>query len=186
MTYVYFVTSNPGKLSSLKNITKDLKLPFKLKMLKAHYPEDKSEESTQAVVLAGAKYCANNFKKAVLVTDTGIFIEALNGFPGINTKFFYQKIGNQGIIKLMKGVRNRKVDWVLSLGFCQPNNTSKVFTAKLDGFIPEDLRGKKGFGFDPIFVPTGYKQTLAENPNLRDQLTPLRKTIQEFISWLDL
>jgi XTP/dITP diphosphohydrolase len=48
------------------------------------------------------------YKKPVLVTDTGSFIDALNGFPGANTKFTLNRIGNKGLIKLLEGFENRR------------------------------------------------------------------------------
>lgn len=183
MSKVYFVTSNQGKIESIKNILKNLNLNLEIEMLKAEYPENKTDETTQGVVLAGAKYCADKYKKAVLVTDTGIFIKALNGFPGINTKFVYVRIGNEGIIKLMEGEKDREVEWILSLGYCAPGKEPAEFTYQLKGTIAEELRGDKGFGFDPIFIPNGYEQTFGEKPGLRDEVGPFKQTLIQFVDW---
>jgi len=156
---------------------------FKIEMLDAEYPEDKSEETTQGVALAGAKYCADKYKKSVLTTDVGLFIKALNGFPGVNTKFSFNRIGNEGIIKLLEGKQDRSVDWILSIGYCEPNGEPVEFTSTCRGTISETLRGDKGFGFDPIFIPEGYGATLAEDLEMRDNISPFNEAIRKFAEW---
>ncbi len=84
MTKVYFVTSNQGKVDSIKNILKEVNLGLEIEMLPAEYPEDKEEGTTSHVALMGAKYCAEKFQKPVLVTDAGIFIKALKGITTID------------------------------------------------------------------------------------------------------
>ena len=183
MKTIYLVTSNPGKVESLNNILKEINGDFRIEILRAEYPEDKSEGTTQRVVLSGAKWCAKKYNKPVLVTDAGIFIKALNGFPGVNTKFTLSRIGNEGILKLMEDKENREVEWILSLGYCEPGGEPVEFTSSIRGSISKTIRGNKGFGFDPIFIPEGYNVTFGENPELRDSIGPFRDLILKFINW---
>ncbi len=183
MQKIYFVTSNPGKVESIKNILKEINLGIDIEMLSAEYPEDKDHETTSHVALMGAKYCADKYNKPVLVTDAGIFIKALKGFPGVNTKFAYVRIGNEGILKLMKGIHDREVEWILSLGYCEPGQEPVEFTASLKGQLPEQIKGDKGFGFDPIFIPEGYSETFAEKPELRDEVGPFKDSLLKFANW---
>lgn len=180
MKDVWFVTSNPGKAESLQNILSDLDSDLNVHMLSADYPEDKDKGTVQAVALAGAKYCADQHDKSVLVTDTGIFIESLNEFPGINTAFTLDRIGCEGVIKLMEGHSDRGVEWVLSLGYCEPGGDPIEFTAEVTGTISESVLGSDGFGFDPIFVPEGHTETLAQKPGLRDEISPFRVAVEQF------
>lgn len=183
MNKLYFVTSNAGKVASIKNILKQTDLGLDVEMLQAEYPEDKEEGTTSRVALTGAQYCADKYQKPVMVTDAGIFIKALNGFPGVNTKFAYQRIGNEGIIKLLEGKTEREVEWILSLGYCEPEKEPIEFTSVLKGKISEQERRDKGFGFDPIFIPEGYTETLAENPGLRDEIGPFKQSLLKFAEW---
>lgn len=183
MKKIYLVTSNPGKVESFRNILQKMNLDFEVEMLNAEYPEDKSDETTQGVALMSAKYCAEKYEKPVLTTDVGIFIKALNGFPGVNTKFTLKRIGNEGILKLMEGKDDREVDWILSLGYCEPRKKAREFTAITKGRISEAQKGEKGFGFDPIFIPKGYDKTFAEDIELRDAVSPFNEAIKNFAEW---
>lgn len=183
MKSVSFVTGNPGKVESLQNILQDTGLDIRVEMLEADYPEDKSKGTVQWVALQGAQYCASEHNVPVLVTDTGIFIAALNGFPGINTAFALDTIGNEGIIRLMKGEEDRSVTWELSLGYCEPNGDPVEFTAKIPGVIADTVYDG-GFGFDPIFIPKGHTSTLAEDVSLRDTVSPFRVAVEQFAQFL--
>jgi len=183
MNKIYLVTSNPGKVEAAKNTLKELSLDLDIKMLEGEYPEDKSDDTTQKVALSGAKYCAEKYKKPVLVTDVGIYITALNGFPGVNTKFALERIGNEGLLKLLQDEEDRGVEWILSLGYCEPQGEPIEFTASVKGTIAGNIKGDKGFGFDPIFIAEGYDITLGENPEVRDAISPFRTTILKFAEW---
>lgn len=191
MDTIYLVTSNPGKIKSFNNILKTLKLNLEtsgalaiaIKILKKEYPEDKSLGSTGEIAKAGARYCAEKYRKKVLVNDAGLFIDALGGFPGINSKVALESIGNEGILKKMEDKKDRKASWVFSLGYCEPGKEPVEFTKSLRGEITKEIRGKDGFGFDAIFIPNGYFKTFGEKPSLRDKLSPFNETLKEFVKW---
>lgn len=185
METIYFITSNPGKVESLKNILKLAQVSLDIQMLEAEYPEDKSKESTHDIALSGATYCAQEYKKPVLVTDVGLFIEDLNGFPGINTAFTLKRIGTQGILKLLEDSKTRRADWELSLAYGEPDGFTKVFTETIHGSIASEERGMNGFGFDPIFIPAGFSKTLAEDDAeaFRDQVSPFKQAVLRFAEW---
>jgi len=181
---VTLITSNTDKVVTFNKILQGLNIPVSVKMVSGSYPEDKEKGTTEWVALQGAKFCADKYQRPVLVTDTGIFIEALNGFPGVNTKFTFKRIGNEGLIKLLEGVNNRRITWVFSLGYCQPNTEPVEFTSKVEGNMPLAPKGVNGFGFDPIFMPQGYDVTFAEDTDLRDQLGPFKDTITQFARYI--
>ena len=183
METIYFITSNQGKVESINNTLSEMNLGLKIEMMNADYPEYKEEGTTKSVVLSGAKWCAEKYKKPVMVTDAGLFIKELNGFPGVNTKFALERIGNEGILKLMEEKDNREADWILSIGYCQPGGETAEFTALRKGRITESIRGDKGFGFDSIFILDGHSETLGENPSIRDSYGPFKEVIIKFADW---
>ena len=182
MSPVFFVTSNKGKVESANAILADLNLPIRIDMLEAEYPENKSIETTEAIAKQGAKWCATKYDKPVIVTDVGLFIHALNGFPGINTAFTLKRIGELGILKLLEGEVNRRVTWELSLAFAAPGEDVTVFTASTEGSVVTDI-GPEGMGFDPIFVADGHTKTLAHDTSVRDTISPFRTALQQFGEW---
>lgn len=185
MQTIYFITSNAGKVESLKNILKQAHVPLSIVMHEADYPEDKSKETTNDIALQGATYCAKKYDKPVLVTDVGLYIESLNGFPGINTSFTLKRIGTQGLLKLLEGSKNRRANWILSLAYAEPDGFTKLFTETIHGTISPEEKGTNGFGFDPIFIPAGFSQTLAEEEasDFRDQVSPFKQAVLEFAEW---
>jgi len=182
---IYLITSNPGKVKVINNNLKELGLDLKIEIINDEYPEDKTEGTTNGVVLNGSKWCAEKHKKPIIVTDAGLFIKKLNGFPGVNTKFVLERIANEGILKLMEKEEDREAEWILSIGYCEPKGTPIEFTASLKGRISDKLRGEKGFGFDPIFIADGKNMTFGEDPNIRDSLSPFKEVIVKFADWYE-
>ena len=183
METIYLITSNSKKIEAINNTLGRMNLNLKIETINADYPEYKEEGTTKNVVLNGAKWCAEKYKKPVMVTDAGLFIKELKGFPGVNTKFTLERIGNEGILKLMEGKTEREADWILSIGYCQPGDKAIEFTASRKGKITESIKGNKGFGFDPILILDGYSETLGENPTIRDSQGPFVEVIVKFADW---
>lgn len=179
-TPIALVTSNPWKVASFQAILSTLDLPFQIVMLDWEYVEDKTLGTTEWVVLAGAKACAERYWRPVLVQDTGLFIDALKGFPGINTKYAMQTIGNEWIIKLMEWGEDRSCSWIFSLGFCTPWSEPVAFSWTLPWTVSDSVRGDQGFWFDPIFIPPGHLKTFSEDISYRDSVSPFTQTVQEF------
>ncbi|HME18432.1 MAG TPA: non-canonical purine NTP pyrophosphatase, partial [Nitrososphaerales archaeon] len=101
-------------------------------------------------------------RKPLFVEDTGLFVSALNGFPGPYASYVNRTVGPESLITLMKGVRKRTAEFVSAVAFCSGPSEVRVFSGRLRGRIPEAAAGTNGFGFDPVFVPLGSELTLAE------------------------
>lgn len=181
MKTIYLLTSNPGKVASFTAILQAKKASIDIQILNESYPEDKETGTTTGVVLAGAQYCAQKYKKSVLVQDTGLFITALHWFPGVNTKFSLERIGNEWIIKLLEDKKDRTCERIFSLWYCEPGTEPIAFTDKVPGTIANKITGNTWFGFDPIFIPQGYTQTFGEDTKLRDTLSPFHQSIDRLV-----
>jgi len=152
------VSSNKLKINEL---TKLLRPEFEVEVMQFEYPELKLDDPCE-ISKAAAKMLAEKLKKTVLVDDSGLHVDALKGFPGIMTKFTYHRIGNKGIIKLMKGIKNRKAYYKCALGICSPGKMPLCFLGVEEGRISNKPRGNKSWGQDPIFIPKGKKKTYGE------------------------
>lgn len=176
-----FVTGNDGKYRSFRNIASEIDIDVKRR--KIDYPENHDSNSTRKIALEGAEYCSSELGEPVVVTDAGLFIEALEGFPGVSTSFTLSRIGTEGILRLMNGVKDRSAVFRISLAFSD-GNTSKAFTNGVSGIITEEERGE-GFGFDSVFQLEGEDETFGENPEIRDQEGPLKDIMQDMVEWLE-
>jgi XTP/dITP diphosphohydrolase len=152
---IYFVTSNQNKVKEAESILKT-----KLNRVNLNIPEIQSL-NVEEVVKDKAKRAYRKIKKPVLVEDTGFYIESLNNFPGALIKWVLGTIGNEGVCKLLKNEKNRKV--VVKTCYCLYNGRNfHVFTGVLNGSLPQAPKGASNFGWDPVFVPIGHNKSFAE------------------------
>jgi XTP/dITP diphosphohydrolase len=94
------------------------------------------------------------------IEDAGFFVDVpLNGFPGVYSNYVLNTIGNKGILDLIRDYDETKAHFetVIALYF-QPYDETYIFEGMVEGKLARTIRGRGGFGFDPIFIP-------AELPN---------------------
>ncbi|RLE72114.1 MAG: non-canonical purine NTP pyrophosphatase, RdgB/HAM1 family, partial [Thermoprotei archaeon] len=119
------------------------------------------------------------------VEDAGLFVEALNGFPGPYSSYIYKTIGCEGILKLLEGVDNRKAYFLSVVALRAPGLGDVVFKGKVNGIIANEMRGEKGFGFDPIFIPDGCEKTFAEmNIEEKSRYSHRGKALRKMGKWI--
>ena len=159
---INFATSNSGKVREFKQI---LEPEIKVNHIKISYPEIRSEDSGE-IARHSAKELAEKLNKKVVVEDSGLFIKALNDFPGTYSATIHKKIGLKGILKLMEGVKDRVCYYRSAVAYCKPNKKPISFFGEEKGKIAESARGSFGFGHDPIFVPEGNDKTYGEIKNV--------------------
>lgn len=96
--------------------------------------------------------------------DSGIEVVALGGRPGVESA----RWASDGVARLLSelsGVEDRRARYVCELVVVTPNGGEVAARGTLPGEIARDARGDEGFGYDPIFVPRGESQTVAELGN---------------------
>lgn len=160
-TAINFVTSNPGKVKEFRQI---LEPEIKVNHIKISYPELRSD-NPEEIAEQSAEMLANKLKRNVVVEDSGLFINALNDFPGTCSAYMHKRIGLHGIIKLMCGVKDRKCAYRSAVAYCEPGKKSVSFLGEEKGNIAESARGNHGFGHDAIFIPEGRSKTYGEMPD---------------------
>ena len=178
---VSLVTSNEEKYLEMKEMATEFNIELEwIKSEKIEIQHDKLEEiSKTAAILA---YLV--FRKPLIVDDSGLFIDTLNGFPGPYTNCVKKTIDNEGILKLLKGVKNRSAYFMTVITFTDGNIT-KSFSGIVRGVIADEVRGNKGFGFDPIFIPEGENRTFAEMTiNEKNKYSHRYKAFSKFAEFL--
>ena len=109
----------------------------------------------------------NMFEVPCFADDSGICIEALNNKPGIKSKRFLEKFKTHDsafecIISSVVNKKNDKAFFKTAICLSIKKNHHIVFEGKVNGRISKKPKGRNGFGYDPIFIPDGYKKTFAE------------------------
>ena len=155
---ILFATSNWAKILSARQILEPL--GFNVEQIKMDIPELQLDE-IEEVAKNSCKYASDKLKKNVIKNDSGLCIEALNGFPGPYTHYVDDKIGEDGILKLLEGVENRKAYFKECIAYCEYGKEPVVFTAITNGTIAKEKQGQYGWSWDFIFIPDGETKTLA-------------------------
>jgi XTP/dITP diphosphohydrolase len=165
-------THNKGKIieiSSLlnKKIKKITPFQFNIKSPKETGQSFKSNSELKA------KYFFKESKVFTISDDSGLCVDCLDGKPGINSARLAKKYGgfdkaNKKIIQLVKEknknkrIKNTKAKFVCSLSLCFNDNKIITSIGVIEGNISEQMLGKKGFGYDPIFIPKGKNITFGQ------------------------
>ena len=152
-----------------------------------------SEFKENAIIKA--KYWAEKLNKPVIAEDSGISIDALDGYPGVFTKRCIEKLcpgANVNVdnpdelypslLKLMKESGNESTNayWSSAIAFvCGEKEV--VVEESISGDMCTKA-GNREFGFDQYFKPTGLNKTLSElEPQEKDKIGPRRKAFEEIL-----
>ena len=166
MKKILIGTHNAGKFKEIAYlISKNYKKisPVSLKI--------KSPKETGKSFISNSKLKVRFFSKhvnyPVISDDSGLCIQAFNNKPGIYSARLAKKHGGfvkamKFILKKMKNKKNRKAIFVCSLSFKKNNGKIISVEGRLKGNISNKIIGKKGFGYDPIFIPLKKKITFGQ------------------------
>ncbi|RUM47939.1 MAG: non-canonical purine NTP pyrophosphatase, RdgB/HAM1 family [Hyperthermus sp.] len=140
--------------------------------------------SLETIASTAAALAYHATGKPVAVEDAGLFIKALNGFPGPYSSYVYKTIGLKGILKLMASEDNREALFRSVIAYAGPWGIV-VFEGEVRGIIAMEARGSQGFGFDPIFIPEGSTRTFAEMKiEEKNKYSHRAKAARKLCEWL--
>lgn len=161
MKKIYFITGNKGKVLEAKTKFSDLNIDIIQKNL--GYPEIQAD-SLEDVARFGAEYVQKKFNQPFILEDAGLFIDTLNGFPGVYSSPVFYRIGCSGILKLLDGFDEdkRKATFRSVYAYSAPGKEPMIFIGECHGTISKKALGEHGFGYDPIFIPNDDKRTFAQ------------------------
>jgi XTP/dITP diphosphohydrolase len=182
MKELYFITSNKGKV---KEATEKLR-PFGFSVMQKDlgYPEVQAD-CLEEVAQQGIEYVRAKFNQAFMLEDAGLFIDALQGFPGVYSKYVFFTIGLPGILRLLQGVENRKAVFRSVYAYSEPGKKPVIVVGECNGTISTEQRGKHGFGYDPLFIPKGAEKTFGEMTiEEKNQYSHRAKALEKLITEL--
>ncbi|MFQ5908343.1 MAG: XTP/dITP diphosphatase [Thermoplasmata archaeon] len=152
------MTSNETKFREVSLLLKERGV--ELEFLQAAYPEVQAE-GLEEVVDTALDWLAPLHGGDLVVDDSGLFVRALVGFPGVYSAYVYGTLGCDGVLRLLDGIPDRRATFQTVLGL-RTGGENRLFRGSCEGIITQEARGNAGFGFDPIFVPEGSSRTFAE------------------------
>jgi len=161
-----FATHNENKVIEIKNLIHD-----NIKILSLSDIGFKDEiieygKSLHENSIIKAKYINSNYGMNCFADDTGLEVHSLNNEPGIYSSRYsgYPISTKNNIKKLLNNLsvfsdKSARFRTVISLII---NENIYSFEGVINGKIIDKIKGERGFGYDPIFIPNGYKKTFAE------------------------
>ena len=171
MKKILIGTHNAGKFKEIAYL-----ISKRLKKISPTSLKIKSPKETGKSFISNSKLKVNFFSKyvnyPVISDDSGLCIKALNNKPGIYSARLAKKHGSffkamKFILKKMKNKKNRKATFVCSLSYKKNDRKIVSVEGKIKGNISNKIIGKKGFGYDPIFIPLKKKITFGQMSKLK-------------------
>jgi len=180
-TRIAYVTDNPHKARESSSILRELGV--EVEVVQASVPEIQSDDVVE-IAKFRAKKAYKLLKRPVIVEDAGLFIDALNGFPGPYSSYVFKTIGVNGILKLMRGERKRAATFKSVVVF-HDGRKMRTFVGQVRGRISFEPKGSS-WGFDPVFEPKGLKGlTYAQLlPEIKNKVSHRRRALEKLARYL--
>jgi XTP/dITP diphosphohydrolase len=175
-----FASTNKDKYIEIKSILQRHNL--EIEFCKMEIQEIQSD-SLKEIAIEKSRYAFSFINRPVIVEDDGLFINELNGFPGQYSAFVAKTIGNMGILDLLRKYEDRSAEFVSIIAFSN-GQAQQICEGRIRGEIAKDITNG-GWGFDPIFVPSGSHLTFGQLQSLqkKQEFSHRTKALLQFVEW---
>ncbi len=184
---IIFVTGNENKINEANVILGEIGYNVEGLFIDGKRPNFVEPQSDSLMEVALSKISqtksmiknSNPEETAILVEDSGFFINSIGNFPGVFSSFVYDKIGLTGVLKLLINTKDRSAEY-RSVSILDINGRIFHSTGVCKGEIAEEESGNNGFGYDPIFIPlegngrTFSQMTIKEKSTISHRRKSLR------------
>lgn len=179
-------TRNENKIIEIKAMIGDLtKIQTITNFVKIDIPE--VGRSLLENSIAKATFVYKLYNKPTLADDSGLFVSSLNGKPGVYSSR-YGKNDEERITRLLgnlSGVKEREAAFRVVFVYYYAPGKYETFAGECVGSIARAARGSEGFGYDPVFIPKGYRKTFAElGPQIKNQISHRANGLKKFRQYL--
>jgi XTP/dITP diphosphohydrolase len=138
-------------------------------------------DSLEEIAREKAKSAFAKVGSLVIVEDDGLYIDALNGFPGQYSSHAFKTLGNEGILKLLEGSPNRSAYFRSLIAFYDGREMS-ISEGRADGRISGKIT-EGGWGYDPVFIPAGTDLTFAQLKEKKNDYSHRKRALEKFALW---
>lgn len=180
-------SNNKSKLEELKGFIPNRSISL---FLAPEYDFPEPEETADSFIgnaYLKASYYAGKTGIISLADDSGLVVDALGGAPGIYSARWAGESRDFGLAmkrieQEIAGEDNLGAHFVCALSLCWPDGYAENFEGRIYGKLTFPPKGGKGFGYDPIFIPSGYDVTFAEmDPALKHQISHRAKAFEQLV-----
>jgi XTP/dITP diphosphohydrolase len=165
MKNIYLVTGNEAKRRSFLRALDDVSIDMDMVDPEAYGIIEPQMDDVTAVAQSKAEQVWSKLKKPCLVEDGGLYIPALNGFPGAFSKYALATLTVDGFYKLMQDVDNRKVYFKGAIYYINAKGEGTAFVGESHGTFADYIANphpKQWSEAWRIFIPEGFDKTLSE------------------------
>jgi XTP/dITP diphosphohydrolase len=178
MNTIIFASNNENKFNEIRALL--IQYDIRLNQCKLDLPEIQSD-LLEEIASKKAESAFDVIGENLIVEDTGLFIDELNSFPGPYSSYVFRTIGNSGIINLLSKKSNRRATFKSVVAFSN-GKLVRIFVGQVRGNISNKI-GKKGWGYDPIFIPINHHDTYGEIGSRKIELSHRTIVIRKFVKW---
>ncbi|NRT12920.1 XTP/dITP diphosphohydrolase [Flavobacterium sp. 14A] len=190
MIKIVFASNNKNKIAEIQQLLPDSIQIVSLEEIGCFEEIPETADTIEGNAILKADYVSKNYGLDCFADDTGLEIKALNGAPGVYSARYAgeQKNANDNMNKVLSNLkehqdREAQFKTVITLNY---KGQQTLFTGIVKGEITYDKSGDKGFGYDPIFRPTGYNETFAElSAATKNQISHRGLATQKLLAFLN-
>lgn len=203
---IVFATNNQHKLEEIRSILGDQFEIVSLNDIDCHEDIPETGKTLEENALMKAQYVYDHYHVSCFADDTGLEVEALDGAPGVYSARYAaleatEALGHDSEANMARLLRelgnnnNRKARFRTVIALIEKQDVcpcgctaiKKVsqFEGIVEGEIIREKRGGEGFGYDPIFQPTGYDKTFAElGADIKNTISHRARATQKLAEYL--
>jgi len=194
MKQILIATKNKGKVREFKDFFREYGITvYSLLDLDENIPDiEETGDTFEENAALKAEKIAALLNKPVLVDDSGLIVDALDGRPGIFSARYAgegksDSDNNQKLLTELKEIpeTERIARFICVLAVAVPGGKTIFRTGYAEGEIALAPKGTNGFGYDPLFIPDGYEKTMAElSPTVKNSISHRSNAIKKLENWV--
>ena len=184
-----FATNNLNKLSEIKSLIPAGIEVLSLKDINCNEELPETNPSLQENALQKARYVFDNYGFNCFADDTGLEIDALGGEPGVYSARYAGEDCNaednmKRVLDKLEGEKTRSAKFRTVIALIIDGDET-LFEGECKGDMTKTKSGVEGFGYDPIFIASGYKKTFAEmNKDEKGKISHRGKAVKQLVGFL--
>jgi XTP/dITP diphosphohydrolase len=162
---ICFATNNLNKLKEINTAVTDIQI-LSLKDINCNEELPETTPTLEGNSIQKAQHVFDNYNINCFADDTGLEVNILQGEPGVYSARYAGEPSNSKdnmdlLLQKLEGKTDRSAQFRTVITLIIDGNKTQ-FEGVAKGVITQSKHGEQGFGYDPIFIPEGYKKTFAE------------------------
>ena len=184
-----FATHNSHKISEIKKLLPEKIQIRDLKQIRFYDEIIEYGKTLEENAKIKSEYIYKKYKSNCFSDDSGLFIDAISGEPGVYSARYagLKKNSEKNISKVLsklKNITNRDAKFVTVISLFL-NDKNYIFKGEIKGIISKRKIGLNGFGYDPIFIPDGFNETFSQmNLNTKNMISHRAIAFKKLVKFL--